>query len=167
MWKKKFRESNGCALLFLVICVGFIVVVYLHSEEEDPALQVFVKQGVLKGHQIITRKGRHILGFQRIPYALPPVGDLRFRVRAIISLFVVILISCFLLCQSQAILTEVLHGSPQDRTAMTAYGPFFSFCSWIFVCISNLPCEVHALLIPSYSLIIIFTSYSSINNLCR
>ncbi|KDR12773.1 Esterase FE4 [Zootermopsis nevadensis] len=79
MWKNKFREGSGCALLFLVICVGFIVIVYLNSAEEDPELQVFVKQGALRGQHFTTRKGRHILGFQRIPYALPPIGDLRFR----------------------------------------------------------------------------------------
>lgn len=84
MWNKKFCAGTGCAVLLLVICVGFIVIVYLDSEEEDPALEVFLKQGALKGRYITTRKGRHILGFQRIPYATPPIGDLRFRVRRVL-----------------------------------------------------------------------------------
>jgi hypothetical protein len=78
--KRKRCAGCGVALLFLVVCVGLIVVVYLNSAEEDPALEVFVKQGALRGYHLTTRKGRHILAFQRIPYAKPPIGDFRFRV---------------------------------------------------------------------------------------
>jgi predicted metal-binding membrane protein len=80
--KEKRCTCGGCgvALLFLLVCVGLIVVVYLNTADEDPALQVFVKQGVLRGRHLTTRKGRLILAFQGIPYAKPPVGDLRFRV---------------------------------------------------------------------------------------
>ena len=42
---------------------------------------VVLKQGQLKGHRLTTRKGREIFAFQGIPYAKPPVGDLRFQVR--------------------------------------------------------------------------------------
>jgi hypothetical protein len=120
MWRKKLCDGSGCALLFLVICVGFIVVVYLRNEEEDPGVQAFVKQGVLKGFHITTRKGRRILGFQRIPYALPPIGDLRFRVRRLVFNSLSLLVSCFLLCRCPATLTEVPCDSPQDTTAKTA-----------------------------------------------
>ena len=43
---------------------------------------VVLKQGRLKGHRLTTRKGREIFAFQRIPYAIPPVGKLRFQVRS-------------------------------------------------------------------------------------
>ena len=42
---------------------------------------VELKQGRLKGHRLTTRKGREIFAFQGIPYAKPPVGNLRFKVR--------------------------------------------------------------------------------------
>jgi hypothetical protein len=44
---------------------------------------VVLKQGRLKGHRLTTRKGREIFAFQGIPYAKPPVGELRFQVRSI------------------------------------------------------------------------------------
>jgi hypothetical protein len=80
--KEKRCTFRGCgvALLFLLVCVGLIVVVYLNTADEGPALQVFLKQGELEGRQLTTRKGRHVMAFQGIPYAQPPVGDLRFRV---------------------------------------------------------------------------------------
>jgi acetylcholinesterase len=41
---------------------------------------VVLKQGSLKGHRLTSRKGREIFAFQGIPYAKPPVGELRFKV---------------------------------------------------------------------------------------
>ncbi|XP_069694783.1 uncharacterized protein [Periplaneta americana] len=43
------------------------------------SLEVTIKQGTLKGHQLTSRKGREIFAFQKIPYAKAPVGDLRFK----------------------------------------------------------------------------------------
>jgi hypothetical protein len=43
---------------------------------------VVLKHGSLKGHRLTSRKGREIFAFQGIPYAKPPVGELRFKVRA-------------------------------------------------------------------------------------
>jgi len=42
---------------------------------------IVLKQGTLKGHRLTTRKGREIFAFQGIPYARPPIGELRFQVR--------------------------------------------------------------------------------------
>jgi hypothetical protein len=41
---------------------------------------VVLKHGSLKGHRLTSRKGREIFAFQGIPYAKPPVGELRFKV---------------------------------------------------------------------------------------
>jgi hypothetical protein len=43
---------------------------------------VVLKQGRIKGHRLTTRKGREIFAFQGIPFAKPPVGNLRFQVRS-------------------------------------------------------------------------------------
>jgi carboxylesterase type B len=42
---------------------------------------VRIVQGALQGKVMTSRKGRRIHAFQGIPYAEPPVGDLRFQVR--------------------------------------------------------------------------------------
>jgi carboxylesterase type B len=42
---------------------------------------VSIAQGALQGKVMTSRKGRRIHAFQGIPYAEPPVGDLRFQVR--------------------------------------------------------------------------------------
>lgn len=40
---------------------------------------IVLKHGSLKGHRLTSRKGREIFAFQGIPYAKPPVGELRFK----------------------------------------------------------------------------------------
>lgn len=35
----------------------------------------------LSGKEITTRSGRKVFGFLGVPYAAPPIGDLRFKVR--------------------------------------------------------------------------------------
>jgi hypothetical protein len=42
--------------------------------------QVTVEQGALRGHYLTSRKGRQFVGFQGVPYAKPPLGEMRFKV---------------------------------------------------------------------------------------
>ena len=51
------------------------------SYDEVPL--VTVMQGALRGHYFTSRKGRQFVGFQGVPYAKPPLGELRFRVSRI------------------------------------------------------------------------------------
>jgi len=48
-----------------------------------------VTQGDLRGRKIITKSGLQYYSFQGIPYATPPVGNLRFKV------------SIFILCKKE------------------------------------------------------------------
>jgi Carboxylesterase type B len=55
---------------------------------------VRVTQGDLRGRKIITKSGLQYYSFQGIPYATPPVGNLRFKV------------SIFILCKKKTVLAE-------------------------------------------------------------
>lgn len=50
------------------------------SEEMSERVIVGVKQGDLRGRKVSTKSGLHYCSFQGIPYAKPPVGNLRFQV---------------------------------------------------------------------------------------
>lgn len=60
------------ACLSVLITLGY-------SLSEEPV--VTVKNGTLVGTIMKARKGREYAGFRGIPYALPPLGELRFKVR--------------------------------------------------------------------------------------
>ena len=49
----------------------------------DNAPQVTVVQGALRGLYLTSRKGRQFVGFQGVPYAKPPLGEMRLRVNRI------------------------------------------------------------------------------------
>lgn len=45
----------------------------------DPIVQI--EEGKLKGKCSVDYKGRNFYSFHGIPYAKPPIGELRFKVR--------------------------------------------------------------------------------------
>jgi hypothetical protein len=58
-------------------------VLFQAESECDPLkrIEVTVKDGTLRGTSMTSEKGRPFCVFLGIPYAQPPVGHLRFKVR--------------------------------------------------------------------------------------
>ena len=57
---------------FLVICTLFL---------GSNAIEITTEQGTLKGFEQKSRNGTKFQAFLGVPYAKPPVGNLRFEVR--------------------------------------------------------------------------------------
>lgn len=62
--------------VFLTLCCSETVL-----GRTSDYLKVNIEPGSLVGRHLTTHNGRHIRAFLGIPYAEPPVGDLRFKVR--------------------------------------------------------------------------------------
>lgn len=75
-------EMTGHLRSLLKFC---LVCVCLFEFIAANAPLVKVKNGTLSGLFMRTRKGREFAGFRGIPYALPPVRELRFEVSCYIS----------------------------------------------------------------------------------
>lgn len=45
------------------------------------APKVTVENGIIEGHYLKTLNGKEFIAFEGIPYAKPPINDLRFEVR--------------------------------------------------------------------------------------
>nr|AIY68362.1 esterase [Leptinotarsa decemlineata] len=48
-------------------------------EHDDPVVQLWKKQGKIRGHILKSGNGRDYYAFQEIPYATPPIGQNRFK----------------------------------------------------------------------------------------
>ncbi|XP_015115262.1 venom carboxylesterase-6 [Diachasma alloeum] len=60
------------------LIVNFLVATWVNIITGAPLL-VTIRNGTLEGTTMQTRKGREIAAFKNIPYALPPIGNLRFE----------------------------------------------------------------------------------------
>ncbi|XP_043271072.1 venom carboxylesterase-6-like [Venturia canescens] len=69
-WAGKWRS-------FMSVLIIFIVTVEISFAAVSPIVQI--KNGTLEGIVVKSRNGREIASFRGIPYAQPPVGELRFE----------------------------------------------------------------------------------------
>lgn len=71
-----FNVSRNKTLSPLILC---IITTALASVCADSPV-VETPLGAVRGHYLQTREGRTISAFTSVPYAVPPVGELRFKV---------------------------------------------------------------------------------------
>jgi len=67
-------------LRLLIVLLYLNLVILVNSNETAP--RVKTPLGGLKGYYKISQYGRKYEAYEGIPYALPPVGKLRFKVPA-------------------------------------------------------------------------------------
>lgn len=58
-----------------------LIVIFLNQICAHQLVEIKIKQGFLKGIKLKTPKHNDIFSFMGIPYATPPTGQLRFKVR--------------------------------------------------------------------------------------
>lgn len=63
------------------LAVTTLITIFLYCICVTSSPIVTIKNGTLQGSIISSRTGRDIYAFQGIPYARPPIGELRFEVR--------------------------------------------------------------------------------------
>ena len=63
-----------------MIIIVFLLKLVIISGDEQGHPHVTTKQGILKGKLMKSRTGKNFYGFFKVPYAKPPLGDLRFKV---------------------------------------------------------------------------------------
>jgi len=59
----------------------FAVAERVNAQSQDADVTVTLEQGAVRGLRIESIRDRQLLAFLGIPYAKPPIGDLRFQVR--------------------------------------------------------------------------------------
>ncbi|XP_044750331.1 uncharacterized protein LOC123310753 [Coccinella septempunctata] len=63
----------------LLICTTLLLIFSIATSADDDAPTVETQEGFVRGTYLISRNGRLFDVFRGIPYAQPPVGDLRFK----------------------------------------------------------------------------------------
>ena len=65
-------------MISIIALFGFIIVPVFNQELPE----VVTHQGLLKGTTQTSFRGKEFLAFLGIPYAKPPIGKLRFKVKS-------------------------------------------------------------------------------------
>ena len=76
------RQMYSRHFLSLLVSVICCLILQCQSDEPQPTVNI-PSLGGLRGSQMVSSSGRKFHAFRGIPYAEPPVGNLRFNVRII------------------------------------------------------------------------------------
>lgn len=57
------------------ITISIFILSFIIESHSEPLVEI--SEGFLKGTTLTTRNGRNISAFMGVPYAQPPIGDLR------------------------------------------------------------------------------------------
>ena len=77
------QMSNSSFLLYFLVtaitlyCLGLLSGKIFPSRNSIDVPIVKAPSGLISGTSMSSRKGRNIFGYRAIPYAEPPIGDLR------------------------------------------------------------------------------------------
>ena len=77
------QQMYSCCVLSLLVSVICCLILQCQSDEKQPTVNI-PSLGGLRGSQMVSSSGRKFHAFRGIPYADPPVGNLRFNVRLLI-----------------------------------------------------------------------------------
>ena len=88
---------SECHCLRVVMSLVFIILVSVSSVMADigPDNVVTTTKGRVQGMQVMTAHGRHVSAWLGIPYAQPPVGNLRFYLQLKCWLLILVIILRF------------------------------------------------------------------------
>lgn len=69
-----------------VVTLSLLLTLYVSDVKSEGQPVVRTPLGEVAGYYMHTRGGRQISAFTAIPYAVPPLGDLRFKVGTYITI---------------------------------------------------------------------------------
>lgn len=79
MCRKIYKYNKMISLKLLIILTILGLTGIVHTEEIAP--RVKTPSGGIQGYYKISANGRSYEAYEGIPYAIPPVGKLRFKVK--------------------------------------------------------------------------------------
>jgi len=82
-WSAFLQDLSQRTMLCKLFLIVSATTLALQAASPHNAPTVHVQQGTLTGTYLTSRYGRKFAAFQGIPYAQPPIGELRFKVSVI------------------------------------------------------------------------------------
>lgn len=75
--------------IVIFVALNFLLTSYVSDVKSEKQPAVRTPLGEVAGYYMQTRGGRQIAAFTAIPFAAPPVGDLRFKVNLLFHILMI------------------------------------------------------------------------------